>query len=80
MLRAPLCPSSGALEYYTSGCCLSYLVLGFQVRAPDDGHKGAPKHVEQAIRSAIKIHLLYLVGVLFPHIDESVNDTEYLTL
>ena len=24
---APLCPSSGAREYYTSGCCLSYLVL-----------------------------------------------------
>ena len=31
MFRAPLCPSSGAREYYTSGCCLSYLVLGFQV-------------------------------------------------
>ena len=28
---APLCLSSGAREYYTSGCCLSYLVLGFQV-------------------------------------------------
>ena len=24
---APLCPSSGAREYYTSGCVLSYLVL-----------------------------------------------------
>ena len=31
MFRAPLCPSSGARECYTSGCCLSYLVLGFQV-------------------------------------------------
>ena len=31
MFRAPLCPSSGAREYYTSGCCLSYLILGFQV-------------------------------------------------
>ena len=31
MFRAPLCPSSGAWEYYKSGCCLSYLVLGFQV-------------------------------------------------
>ena len=31
MFRAPLCPSSGTREYYTSGCCLSYLVLGFQV-------------------------------------------------
>jgi hypothetical protein len=31
MFRGPLCPSSGALEYYKSGCCLSYLVFGFQV-------------------------------------------------
>ena len=31
MFRAPLCPSSGAREYYTSGCCLSYLMRGFQV-------------------------------------------------
>ena len=29
MFRQPLCPSSGAREYYTSGCCLSYLVLWF---------------------------------------------------
>ena len=29
MFRAPLCPSSGAREYHTSGCCLSYLVLWF---------------------------------------------------
>ena len=29
MFLAPLCPSSGAREYYTSGCCLSYLVLWF---------------------------------------------------
>ena len=29
MFRAPLCPSSGAREYYTSACCLSYLVLWF---------------------------------------------------
>jgi hypothetical protein len=31
MFQAPLCPSSGAREYYTDGCCLSYFVLGFQV-------------------------------------------------
>ena len=29
MFRAPLFPSSGAREYYTEGCCLSYLVLWF---------------------------------------------------
>ena len=29
MFRAPLCPSPGAREYYTEGCCLWYLVLWF---------------------------------------------------
>ena len=29
MFRAPLCPSSGAREYYTDGRCLWYLVLWF---------------------------------------------------
>ena len=29
MFRSPLCPSSGAREYYTDGCCLWYLVLWF---------------------------------------------------
>jgi hypothetical protein len=29
MFRAPLCPSSGALEYYTAGCRLWSLVLWF---------------------------------------------------
>jgi hypothetical protein len=38
------------------------------LRAAADGHNGAPKHVEQGIRSAMKTHLLHLVGILFPHI------------
>ena len=29
MFQAPLCPSSGAQEYYTGGCCLWYLLLWF---------------------------------------------------
>ena len=29
MFRTPLCPSSGAREYYTGGCCPWYLVLWF---------------------------------------------------
>jgi hypothetical protein len=83
MFRAPLCPSSGALEYYTSGCCLSYLVLGFQVVGMVwswglcDRFAGCwcPKHVEQAIRSAIKkIHLLHLVGILFPQCKPCFHD------
>jgi hypothetical protein len=72
MFRAPLCPSSGAREYYASGCCLSYLVLGFQVVGIVWSwglcvrFAGcSPKHVEQAIRFAINIHL-YVVGILFP--------------
>jgi hypothetical protein len=40
-----------------------------------------PKHVEQAIRSAIKIHLLHLVGILFPHIIlvHSVSESRVLS-
>jgi len=42
MFRTPLCPSS---EYYTSGCCLSYLVLWFK-----------PKHqIRQATTTCIII-------------------------
>ena len=64
---APLCPSSGAREYYTDDRCLWYLVLCFsscrygvelRVVCPVCGLlPGAwcPKHVEQAIRSAIKV-------------------------
>ena len=29
MFQAPICPSSGAREYYTGGCCLSYLAFWF---------------------------------------------------
>ena len=29
MFREPLCPSSGAQEYYAGGCCLWYLVFWF---------------------------------------------------
>ena len=76
MFRAPLCPSSGAREYYTDGRCLWYLVpwfsscwYGVELRVM------CPKHVEQAIKSGCwasnkicnKYHLLHLVGILFPH-------------
>jgi hypothetical protein len=59
MFRVPLCPSSGAREYYTVGCRLWSLVLGFKVVG--------------AIRSAIKKHLLHLVGILFPHINDDAR-------
>jgi hypothetical protein len=41
--------------------------------APGDGHNGAPRHVEQAIRSAIKKHLLHLVGILFAQINDDAR-------
>ena len=65
MFRAPLCPSSGAREYYTSGCCLSYLVLCFsscrygvelRVVCPVWGLQSANwTRKPRAIRFAIKI-------------------------
>jgi hypothetical protein len=39
-----------------------------------------PKHVEQAIRSAIKIHLLHLVGILFPHIIDDARSKRHQVL
>ena len=47
MFRAPLCPSSGAQEYYTVVAACGISCCGFQVAglvwswAPDDGHSGA---------------------------------------
>ena len=37
MFQAPLCPSSGAREYYTVGCCLSYLVFKLSVWCGAEG-------------------------------------------
>ena len=47
MFRAPLCPSSGAQEYYTVVAACGISRCGFQVAgpvrswAPDDGQSGA---------------------------------------
>ena len=43
MLRAPLCPSSGAPEYYTSGCCLS--LIKATARKPET-QTSAPHHTD----------------------------------
>jgi hypothetical protein len=69
MFRAPLCPSSGALEYYTSGCCLSYLVLGFQVvgkvaaRKPDT--QSSTPHCTDNLKTKHQIrHINHLCNTL----------------
>jgi hypothetical protein len=108
MFRAPLCPSSGAREYYTGGCCLRYFVFWFSlsVWCGTEGYVSglrtvAPHHTDNLKiktpktagsnhlyntlellmvgimlpetcwannKMTIKIHLLHLVGILFPHI------------
>ena len=103
MFRAPLCPSSGAREYYTSGCCLSYLVLGFQVvsmvwswglcvrfagccsrQQPGSNHLYntlvllmmgimVPETCWASNKICNKNHLLHLVGILFPHINNNAR-------
>ena len=52
---APLCPSSGAREYYTGDCCLSYLVLWFSsCRYGVELRVMCPKHqIPQAATSCI---------------------------
>ena len=62
MFQAPLCPSSGAREYYTDGCCLWYLVLWFS-----SCRYGAELRVVCPVCGLLQ-HLLHLVGILFPHI------------
>ena len=60
MFRAPLCPSSGAQEYYTVVAAGGISCCGFQVAGLVWSwglcvrFAGCPKHVEQAIGSAIK--------------------------
>jgi hypothetical protein len=58
MFWVPLCPSSGAREYNNNN---------------NSNNNNNNKHVEQARRSAIKIHLLHLVGILFPHINDDAQ-------
>jgi hypothetical protein len=75
MFRAPVCPSSGAREYYTGGCCLWYLVLWFsscrygvelRVMCLMMGIV-VPETCWASNKICNKNHLLHLVGILFPH-------------
>ena len=58
---APLCPLSGAREYYTDGRCLWYLVFGFKLSV----WCGAEGYVS-GLQPANRTH--NPVGILFPHI------------
>ena len=67
MFRAPLCPSSGAREYYTSGCCLLYLVLWFS-----SCRYGVELRVVCPVCGLLH-NLLHLVGILFPQIKTHIS-------
>ena len=112
MFRVPLCPSSGAREYYTEGRCLWYLVLWCGAEQPANRTHNPqlhtipttwkPKHqIPQAVTFCIilssslmmgimvpetcsasnticnKNHLLHLVGILFPHINDDARSESF---
>jgi hypothetical protein len=68
MFRATLRPSSGAREYYTVCCRLRSLVLGFQVVSMVWSWGFCVRFA-----SWNKKHLLHLVGILFPHINDDAR-------
>jgi hypothetical protein len=96
MFRAPLCPSSGALEYYTGGCCspltghttlssTPYRQLKNQ-SAKYQGNNHLYNTFELLMMGIIvpetcwannkicnKNHLLHLVCILFPHINDDAR-------
>ena len=76
MFRAPLCPSSGAREYYTDGRCLWYSVLwfsncryGVELRVGIMMGIMVPETCWASNQICNKYHLLHLVGILVPHIE-----------
>ena len=88
MFRTILCPSSGAREYYTDGRCLWYLVLWFSSCRYDVELKVMCLYntLELLMMGIVlsetcwacnkicnKYHLLHLVGVLFPHINDDAR-------
>ena len=81
MFRAILCPSSGAREYYTDGPCLWYLVLwfsgcryGVELKVMCPVCRLLPAACKPDINKICnKYHLLHLVGILFPHINDDAR-------
>jgi hypothetical protein len=94
MFRVPLCPSSGAEEYYTGGSCLWYLVLWFsscrygvllRVMCPVCRNHlyntlelmmmgiVVPETCWASNKICNKNHLLHLVCILFPHINDDAR-------
>ena len=47
--------------------------------APDDGHNGAPETCLASNKICNKYHLLHLVGILFPHINDDARSESLQT-
>ena len=67
MFRTILCPSSGAREYYTDGRCLQLLMMGIVLS----------ETCWACNKICNKYHLLHLVGVLFPHINDDAGQNHF---
>ena len=86
MFRAPLCPSSGDREYYTGGFSLWHLVLCFsscrygvelRVMYPVCWLLQQQQHPTASNKICNKNHLLHLVGILFPHINDNARSKQH---
>ena len=89
MFRAPLCPSSGAWKYYTSGHITISSTPYRQLENQVPNTKGSnhlyntfellmmgmmvPETCWASNKICIKNHLLHLVGILFPHINDDAR-------
>ena len=101
MFRAPLCPSSGAREYYTGGCCMWYLVFwlsscryGVELKVVSGLRAAALYNTLELLMMGIMVpetcwasnkicdknHLLHLVGILFPHINDNARSKPHQIL
>jgi len=72
MFRTPLCPSSGAQEYYTGGCCLWHLVLWFSIC-----RSGAKLWVVCPVCGMLRDTLkLLMMGIMVPETCWANNNTQ----
>jgi len=64
MFQAPICPSSGAQEYYTGGCCLWHLVLWFSSCRSD-------------VELRVVCPVCGMFGILLPHINSDARSNSH---
>jgi hypothetical protein len=55
LFRVPLCPSSGAREYYTSGCCFTAALLASKAAARKPDTQPATTHYTESLKTKHQI-------------------------